>query len=136
MTTITIHPIPAETPLKNRAFASGRRDQWCIDMNEDGDVNLVENSYGGGYGGATPADVWHRRTLQWGFNDAGDGTTICRETLSADLAVGGRLYELLETVYLGHDVVWNNNNYVGKLTDEAREAHGEIAEILADYPTR
>lgn len=74
-------------------------------------------SYDGEIGNAVPAGVYHGRDRRYGCVTLSD---------DAALELMREIAPLAERVCDGFEVVWNGNNNVGKLNDEARDAEDEI----------
>jgi hypothetical protein len=77
-------------------------------------------------GGAVPMTVWHNRVLRWAIN--------------AEYAVGSAVNELLdsiaplaERVVAGYECIWDGNNNVGQLNEDAIDASDEISRISDDW---
>ncbi len=95
-----------------------------IRMDEDGQIDTWVN---GEIGNAVPASVWHNRTLTWRVPADARG-----EALLAFVKDHQRLFE---RVWQGHKVEWNGNNWVGKLTEDAKAAYEEIEAACSDIET-
>lgn len=133
---LTIISPPTETLRNSRVPLDGAphcETQWRLSLDEGGTVQIYSRDYYGSDG--TPMDIWHRRTLEWGFRRRGDQSVTDAAELAADLAEGGVLRALLERVHAGHSVDWNGSNMVGGLTDDATEASDEIERLLDKYAT-
>lgn len=92
-----------------------------VSLDEEGTVRAGINYE---IGGAVPMDVWHGRTLRWSVSPYANGDSL------ADLLESDRVKELFERVYAGHEVVWNGNNMVGRLDEDAEDASEELERIL------
>ena len=79
---------------------------------------------------AVPAREWHGLTL---VVDIAANANI--DALRETLADGGEASELIDRVIAGHGSRWNGNNYVGTLTDDARDALDNLKGALAGLPT-
>jgi hypothetical protein len=122
--------------VPDRMIADGTQTpytRWMLVIDEDGDVSLTYRTYYGGDG--TPEDEWHDRTLTYHLGGPG---VIDVDLLREDLAQGGRLAALVDRVKAGHEVVWDGNNNVGQLGEDAQEASDELERLLGhhgDVPT-
>jgi hypothetical protein len=85
---------------------------------EDGDIDA---DYTSEIGNAVPARVWHGIVIRFAINPQSTADQI--EQIINDNA------EAFQQILDGADVVWDGNNYVGKLNAEAQEVY----ERLDDY---
>lgn len=131
--TITITDLPTERMRNDRDPVSGAsaarcKSQWKLVLTIDGRAIISCRNY---YGGDTiPMDEWNGLTYTWGLGEPGDLHVIDRDRLAAALADGGELHTLLTRVHAGHSTVWDGNNTVGRLTDDAAAASDEICDML------
>jgi hypothetical protein len=86
-----------------------------ISLDVDGEVRA---RYNGNIGSGTTVRHWHGLEIHWSIpaNMTGEQIDMFIEEIKP----------LLEKVYDGHTEVWDGNNYVGKLTEEAEDAKHEI----------
>lgn len=68
-----------------------------------------------------PFTVYHGRVLSYGAS----GVTV--ENIKRIIR---NHKPLLERIAAGHTVEWNGNNHIGKLNDDAMEAHMALAYVL------
>jgi hypothetical protein len=101
--------------------------RWLLVIDGGGEVSLADRTYYGGDG--TFEDEWNDRTLA--YEIAGPGV-IDTDLLREDLAEGGVLSTLIDRVKAGHEVVWDGNNNVGHLDEDAQEASDELERLLGD----
>lgn len=95
---------------------------------EDGSVRIVDRSYYGGDG--APVKEWNREVLIFELASSYAGETkLDVDRLREDLEDGGVLAGLLDRSIAGHTVEWNGSNYVGRLTEDARDASDEIQQL-------
>ncbi len=91
-------------------------------LTEDGAIKL-EADYSGDISGV-PANVWHglvrRLTVP---------AQVSRSALES-LASNEEFIVLVNRMHAGFDSDWNGNNYVGTLTDDAKQAEEEIEQML------
>jgi hypothetical protein len=116
--------------VPDRMIADGTQTpytRWMLVIDEDGDVSLTDRTYYGGDG--TPEDEWHGRTVTYCLGGPG---VIDVDLLREDLAQGGRLAGLVDRVKAGHEVVWDGNNHVGLLGEDAQEASDKLERLLGD----
>ena len=123
--------ILTRTPM-DTISASRRWEEAYIEIDRDGTVSLrVRTRYGSGDG--TPEDVWHGRRLVFTLaSSKGGACALDVDQLREDLSPGSELALLIDTVRMGHFIVFDGNNYVGRLTDEANDAAYEL-DSLFDY---
>lgn len=110
-------------PLYRRFSGQYQPQPAYVYMDEDGNVQA---DYCGIIGAGQPMDVWHGRTRRWGVNPEVNGDQL------ADLLESGKVRELLERVHAGLSVEWDGANYVGRLTDDARDASDALERIFED----
>lgn len=77
----------------------------------------------GEIGGAVSHDVWHGITRRYKL----PSPYMTAEAINAAIDA---LAPLLARVHDGHSVAWDGSNKVGKLTDDALDAEGEIERYL------
>lgn len=123
---ITIHTdnLRGELAPLYRRFSGHYQPQpahVCLDENGN-----VRADYCGIIGTGQPMDVWLGRTRRWSVNPEVNGDQI------ADLLESDKVRALLERVHAGHSVEWDGSNYVGRLTDDAREASDALGLIFED----
>ena len=73
-------------------------------------------------GGAVPFSVFHGRDRRYYFSP--------NLKLSAVNRIGREIIPLLERVRAGMSIVWNGNNHVAKLTEDALCAEREIRRLI------
>jgi len=74
-----------------------------------------------------PESVWHgRRRRYWLPNN------VNAEELTTDINAGV-FNELFQRILDGSEVVWDGDNYVGRLNEDARKAEEELEEELEGY---
>ena len=124
MATITVTKFDDATtpegnlPLYHRYTRQANAQPAYIELTESGDVCA---DISGAIGYSMSPEAWHGRTLSWEVNPA----------LSVD-EINDLLDEitpLLQTVHDGHDSEWDGSNYVGTLTEQARQASDEILDL-------
>jgi hypothetical protein len=87
-----------------------------------------------GAGGHTIAE-WNRCTLVYELANAKHGPiALDVDRLRADLSAGGKLAVLIARIIAGHSVAWDGSNHVGRLTDDAQEAHDDLCYRLDANP--
>ena len=106
-------------PVYNRYPGQTNAQPAYVEMCEDGTITADSD---GNIGGGMSFDVYHGRTIRWGINNSLRGDTLA-DTLEQRL-------DLFQRVHDGQSIEWNGNNYVGRLDDDAQEAHDEIAAEL------
>ena len=98
-----------------------------IQIDDDGAVRLgIRRVYG--HPDATPMRIWHRVDRQYDMSGNPDV-----EELRADLAEGGAIAVLIDRIKAGHSTVWDGNNNVGRLTEDAICAADDLDGLVADY---
>lgn len=110
-------------PLYRRFSGQFQPQPAYVHLGEDGNVHA---DYCGIIGAGQPMDVWHGRTRRWGVNPEVNGDQI------ADLLESDKVRALLERVHAGLSIEWDGSNYVGRLTDDAREASAALERIFED----
>jgi hypothetical protein len=94
-----------------------------LQIDDDGAITL---DYSGEIGNAVPADVWHGLVSRHPIS----------ELLSADqcaaVLVDATVVALAARVHAGRSSVWDGNNYVGRLTDDAEQATEQLDDYLAE----
>lgn len=110
-------------PLYHRLYGQHRPQPAYVYLDEEGNVRA---DYCGLIGGGQPMEVWLGRTLRWSVNPEVNGDHL------AELLESDEVRALLERVHAGHSVEWNGSNYVGRLTDDARDASDELERIFED----
>jgi len=81
----------------------------------------ISAEYNPEIGNAVPMRVWNGITIRYG---------IPLLTDEAANSLMEELQPLLERVYAGTETVWNGNNHVGRMDEDAAAAHGEIEQTL------
>src|SRR5690606_32925100 len=71
-------------------------------------------AYSGEIGNAVPMTVYHGIELRWAIHPESKASKISAAIES--------LSDMFQLVLDGHSEIWDGNNYVGHLTDEAKEA--------------
>ena len=123
--------ILTRTPM-DTIFAPRLWEEAYIEIDKDGTVSLRTRTRYGRRDG-TPEDVWHGRRLVFTLaSSEGGACALDVDQLREDLSPGGELAVLIDTVRRGHSIVFDGNNYVGRLTDEAKDATYEL-NSLYDY---
>ena len=98
-----------------------------IQSDDDGAVRLgIRRVYSHPEG--VPMRIWHGVDRQYDMSGNPDV-----EELRADLAEGGAIAVLIDRIKAGHSTVWDGNNYVGRLTEDAVNADDELNTLLSDY---
>lgn len=110
-------------PLYRRLHGQYQPQPAYVYLDEDGNVHA---DYCGIIGAGQPMDVWNGRTLRWSVNPEVNGDHL------AELLESDEVRALLERVHAGHSVEWDGSNYVGRLTDDARDASDELERIFED----
>lgn len=123
-TTISESAFDGIAPVYQHYAGQHQPQPAYIRMDEDGEIDTWVN---GEIGNATPSDVWHGRTQAWRVPADARG-----EALLAFVKDHQRLFE---RVWQGHKVEWNGNNWVGKLTEDAKAAYEEIEAACSDIET-
>lgn len=85
----------------------------------------------GEIGNAVPARVWHGHNRRYEVDNTLSGVAI------ADLLESDKFQALAQRVCDGYDSVWDGNNYVARLNDDAEEAEDQLKEFLSpdlDFP--
>lgn len=92
-------------------------------IEEDGDVTVETRSRYGSSDGIT-MDRWHNRTLTYRLARSEHGATaIDAGLLTAWIE---DQHPLIDRIVAGHSTEWNGSNYVGRLTEDARDASGDL----------
>lgn len=110
-------------PLYRRLHGQYQPQPAYVYLDEDGNVHA---DYCGIIGAGQPMDVWHGRTRRWSVNPEVNGDQL------AELLESDKVRALLERVHAGLSIEWNGSNYVGRLTDDARDASDELERIFED----
>ena len=84
--------------------------------------NTILPQFDGEIGGAIPFSVWYGRDRRYYFDP-----TL---PLGKVNQLGRTIMPLLERVRAGIEIVWNGQNYVATLSDDAKRAETEIKNIL------
>jgi hypothetical protein len=92
-------------------------------------VTLLTNGkvmadYSGEIGNGIPMDVWLGRARRYPVSPCVNGAAL------VDCLESDEMRDLLQRVYDGLEDVWDGNNYVGKLTQDAEDAETDIERIL------
>jgi len=82
-----------------------------FDPLQTGEIKLIAD-YSGEVGNAVPMDVWHNKILR--FMIPAYVTLKALKELRSD----ERLPHMLEQLREGYDLMWDGNNYVGRLDTE------------------
>jgi hypothetical protein len=90
------------------------RAYLCLDR--DGDV-YVETEHPST--NSFSADVWHGRVLRWGITPNVSGSRLYAFVLD--------ILPIIERVHAGHEIIWDGNHYIGRLTEDAQEAAEDVA---------
>jgi hypothetical protein len=99
----------------------------CLTLDEDGVCDFEVTPP---WDNATRAAIWHGRTRCWTLPGL-----VKSEALS-ELFNDADTIDLLQRVHDGHEVVWDGNNWVGKLDEDAQEASDELERLCADLEGR
>lgn len=89
----------------------------------DPEERTLRADWNGEIGNAVPVSVWHGRIRRY----------CLPSPYFTDLTIDNLLDEIApfcERVCDGYDSEWDGNNYVGQLTEDAKDAEHEIAHIL------
>jgi len=78
----------------------------------------------------TPISVWHGVVRRYYLSPKTNA-----EALTTDINAGV-FDDLFQRIVDGSEVEWDGNNYVGHLTEDAREAEEELEKLLEDYVDR
>lgn len=105
----------AEDALHDHYDGQHKAQDVCLDMDQEGRVRVHTNP---AIGNAVPMDVWHGRTQRWTL-PAGILPDALAEARPA-------IDERLEAIHAGHEVVWDGDNHVGRLTPAARRMVDEL----------
>ena len=89
----------------------------------DLDHSNIEASYNAEIGNAVPMAVWHNRIRRYEIP--------CIFPATADELMK-ELLPLAERMAVGYERVWDGNNYVGRLTEDAQAASDEIERICQE----
>lgn len=110
-------------PLYHRYQNQTNAQPAYVELDEDG---VVSASYNPEIGSphAIPFSVFHRRDLRWGVANAIRGDAL------ADYLESDEARALLERIHAGHDIEWDGNNNVGKLSDDAARAEIDFEAAL------
>jgi len=90
-----------------------------IDLERD----TIEASYNAEIGNAVPMEVWHGLRRRYEIP--------CIFPATADELMA-ELLPLAERMAAGYECVWDGNNYIGELTDDAQAASDEIERICQE----
>lgn len=96
-----------------------------VTIGEDGEVTADYTSDIGNSG--TPMNVWHGKAYRFRVS-----STVNADLL-ADWLEGEEAKPLLERLHAGHTTEWDGNNYRGKLTEDASEAHDDFERALENF---
>lgn len=99
----------------------------CLTLDEDGVCDFEVTPP---WDNATRAAIWHGRTRCWSLPGL-----VKSEALS-ELFSDADTIDLLQRVHDGHEVVWDGNNWVGRLDEDAEEASDELERLCADLEGR
>jgi len=75
----------------------------------------------------TPISVWHGVVRRYSLSPYTNA-----EDLTTDINAGV-FDELFQRIVGGSEVVWDGDNHVGRLNEDAREAEEELEKLLEDY---
>lgn len=101
-----------ELPLYKKYPAQTNPQEAYVHLDEDG---VVTADYDPEVGGAVTADIWHGRTLRFSVSPYVRGDEL-KQFLESE-----KTRAMLEKIHEHHEVYWNGNNYVGRLSKEAEE---------------
>lgn len=110
-------------PLYRRFSGQYQPQPAYVYLDKDGNVRA---DYCGIIGAGQPMDVWLGRTRRWSVNPEVNGDQI------ADLLESDKVRALLERVHAGLSIEWDGANYVGRSTDDARDASDALERIFKD----
>lgn len=110
-------------PLYRRFSGQYQPQPAYVSLDKDGNVRA---DYCGIIGAGQPMDVWLGLTRRWSVNPEANGDQI------ADLLESDTVRALLERVRAGFSIEWDGSNYVGRSTDDARDASDALELIFKD----
>lgn len=90
----------------------------------DPQARHAEVAWNAEIGDAVPMCVWHGLRLRYTVDHSLSGQQI------ADLLEDDEVQALMERVCVGHTVEWDGGNDVGRLSDDAQEAHECLVAML------
>jgi hypothetical protein len=100
----------------------GMRDVAMLKLTQSGGLLLeVRTSTGSDM---VPMEEWHGCTLTWMIM-SGPGV-LDVAALRQDLEGPGELHGLMRRVAAGHEVIWDGNNHIGILDEDAAQARREL----------
>lgn len=110
-----LEELTGHRPLYNHYGSQTNAQDAFIEIDTDGDVRYDNN---GEIGNAIPCTVFNGTTLRIAIPNylTQDGYKALHEEIKDEI----------QTVLDGFTEVWDGNNWVGKLTDDAREALEEL----------
>lgn len=76
-------------------------------------------------GNSVPFSVWHGHDRRYGIPNTASGEEI--NGLMAEIQ------PLVERVWAGYESVWDGNNHVAQLADDAEKAEREIEHVIEDW---
>lgn len=120
--TSALEDLTGRAPLFESS-STGESYRAYLLLDEEGDVYVDTRAP---WDNATPIEEWLGRTLKWEVPAAVQGDDL-RETIRTE-----NFAELMQRVYDGHSIVWNGNNAVGILDDDAEEASEELEQLLSN----
>mgnify|MGYP003378957348 CR=1 FL=1 len=112
----------------------GSSQTWRVDVVFDvaGGRVVIQDRWGNG----TPAREYHRVNVRLA---TGKGGTYASMTPLVEYLESDRAQELLAELAEGHEVVWDGNNHVGRLTDSAVTAlerlERQLSDLFPDLPS-
>ena len=74
-----------------------------------------------------PVEIWHGVVRRYRIQSDVDAVE-----LTADIN-NGKFDEVLSRIVDGSDVVWDGDNWVGRLTDDGHDAEHDLEKILLEY---
>lgn len=110
----------AEAPLLERVGHEIGRAR--LSLEEDGVCHLIVSAT---WDNATPAAEWHGRTRHWSLPALVTSVALSRMLNSRETL------QLLQRVNDGREIVWDGNNLVGRLNEDAQEASDELERRFA-----
>lgn len=110
-------------PLYHQFAGQSRPQPAFVELDE---AAVVLADYSVIIGSGVPESVWHGRTRRYWVSCYADGKQLAEW-------IEGEGRELLQRVHNGHKVIWDGNNYVGRLTDDARDAEDNIVAALRQF---
>lgn len=115
----------AEAPLLERVGHQIGRARLTLE--ENGVCHLIVSAI---WDHGTPACEWHGRTRRWYLP-----ALVTSEALSK-LLNSRQTLQLLQRVHDGREIVWDANNLVGRLNEDAQEASNELERLFASLEER